>query len=139
TRLVDEERGYTGDRIMLFAPSTGLTVVVDSLVIDRAGPKQFFNLWHPQHVQSRGHNYVVSTIQNLVVRQPVPDGLASGQARLWQNPPGRSLLIQFLGNRDKESICREIRRRYAPSTVVGQRMCNFFFEGQRVTFVSVLR
>ncbi|HEV2124651.1 MAG TPA: hypothetical protein VGW38_18010, partial [Chloroflexota bacterium] len=50
TRLVDQETGYTGDRVVLFVPESGAYVVIDSIRVDRAGHKTFANVWHPEHV-----------------------------------------------------------------------------------------
>lgn len=128
TRLVDEERGYTGDRILIFAPESGLTIVVDSLHIDRAGPKVFCNTWHPQDVIERGDGWVRGRPKQIAIRQDS-----------WTNPATRELLIQFLGNRDKAADVRSIDRNYHPSDVFFQYLKNYFFAGQRLTFVTVLR
>jgi len=128
TRLSDEERGYTGDRITLFAPESGLTVVVDSLLNDRAGNKIFCNTWHPDHVVTKGDNWVVSHPERIAIRTDS-----------WPNPHTRDLLIQFLGNRDKIAEVREVDRRYHPSQTFFQYLRNTFFKGQRLTFVTVLR
>jgi hypothetical protein len=48
-------------------------------------------------------------------------------------------VIQFLGNRDKVFANREIERRFNPSQVFYQYLKNYFFKGQRLTFVTVLR
>lgn len=128
TRLVDAERGYTGDRIILFAPESGLHIVVDSLLIDVAGPKIFGNLWHPDQVRSKGDNYVVSWPERIPVR-----------TESWPNPHTQDLLIQFLGNRDKLTETKEIERRYNRSTAFYQTLNAYFFKGQRLLFVTVLR
>ena len=90
TRLVDVERGYTGDRIILFAPENGLTLVVDSLLVDREGPKIFSNMWHPDHLLAQGDNWVLSHPPHIPARR-----------QDWSNPHTRDLLIEFVGNRDK--------------------------------------
>ena len=128
TRLVDGERGYTGDRITLFAPESGLTIVVDSLLIERAGPKVFCNTWHPDRLLEQGDNWVLSHPEKIAVRTAA-----------WPNPPTRDLLIQFVGNRDKVAQTRELDRRYNPSQAFFQYLKNSFFKGQRLTFVTVLR
>jgi hypothetical protein len=128
TRLVDEERGYTGDRILLFAPENGLTIVVDSLLIDRAGHKVFCNTWHPDQILSQGDNWVLSHPARIPARR-----------QDWPNPHTRELLIEFVGNRDKIAGVREIDRRYNPSQAFYQHLANYFFQGQRLTFVTVLR
>jgi len=139
TRLRDEARGYTGDRILLFAPATGLTVVVDSVLIDRAGPKQVFNLWHPHHVVAHGPHHVVSRIPGLILRATSdPEPVTTGPG-YWINPPTHDLLIQFLDHRDQVTLRQTIRRRYALSEVFGQVLRNTFQAGQRLTFVTVLR
>ena len=128
TRVVDEERGYTGDRITLFAPESGLTIVVDSLLNDRAGSKIFCNTWHPDHVLDHGDNWTLSHPDQIAIR-----------TEYWPNPHTRDLVIQFLGNRDKIAQVREIDRRYNPSQAFFQYLKNYFFKGQRLTFVTVLR
>lgn len=128
TRLVDDERGYTGDRIVLFAPEDGLTIVVDSLRIDRAGPKVFCNTWHPDRILRQGDNWVLSQPARIPAR-----------GADWPNPPNRELVIEFVGTRDKVAGTREIDRRYNPSQAFFQHLANYFFAGQRLTFVTVLR
>jgi len=128
TRLVDEERGYTGDRITLFAPESGLTIVVDSLLIDRAGSKIFCNTWHPDQLLEQGDNWVLAHADQISIRQ-----------ESWPNPHTRDLLIQFVGNRDKVAATRVIDRRFHPSSAFYQYLKNYFFKGQRLTFVTVLR
>ena len=128
TRLVDDERGYTGDRITLFAPESGLAIVVDALLIDRPGSKVFCNTWHPGRLIEQGDNWVLAHPESIAVR-----------TEAWTNPHTRELLIQFVGNRDKIARTREIDRRYHPSQVFYQYLENQFFKGQRLTFVTVLR
>jgi hypothetical protein len=128
TRLVDEERGYTGDRIVLFAPETGLYLVVDSVLIDRPGPKAFFNIWHPDRIISAGDNYVVSRPEVIWVRKET-----------WPNPADSDLLIQFLDSRDKVVDRRALDRRFHESEAFSQSLHGYFFQGQRLTFVTVLR
>ncbi|MDB6127782.1 MAG: hypothetical protein JWM35_1678 [Verrucomicrobia bacterium] len=128
TRLVDRERGYTADRITLFAPESGLYIIVDSILIDEAGNKVFCNTWHPDKILQQGENYVVSWPDRIPVRQ-----------EYWPNPHHKDLLIQFLGNRDKTTLTKEIGRRYNRSTAFYQYLKSYFFKGQRLTFVTVLR
>lgn len=128
TRLVDEERGYTGDRITLFAPGNGLMIVVDSILNETTGTRVFCNTWHPDKVLQQGDNYVVSWPERIPIRK-----------EYWPNPHTRELLIQFLGNRDKITQTREIERRFNPSQTFFQYLKGTFFKGQRLTFVSVLR
>ncbi len=128
TRLVDDERGYTGDRITLFAPENGLTIVVDSLLIDRAGSKVFSNTWHPDHILAKGDNWVVSHPDRIPIR-----------SEYWPNPHTRDLVIEFVSNRDKVAQTRVIDRRFNPSEAFLQYLNNYFFKGQRLTFVTVLR
>lgn len=128
TRLVDEERGYTGDRIVLFAPENGLTLVVDSLLVDREGAKVFCNTWHPDELLAQGDNWILSHPHRIPARR-----------QDWPNPHTRDLLIEFVGNRDKIAAVREIDRRYNRSHTFYQHLANYFFKGQRFTFVTVLR
>lgn len=128
TRLVDDERGYTGDRITLFAPESGLTIVVDSLRIDRAGNKVFCNTWHPDQILQHGENWTLSHPDRIPIRQ-----------EYWPNPHTRDLVIEFVGNRDKIAQTREIDRRYNPSQAFFQYIKNWFYRDQRLTFVTVLR
>ncbi|MBS0662864.1 MAG: hypothetical protein JSR48_06345 [Verrucomicrobia bacterium] len=128
TRLVDTERGYTGDRIILFAPESGLYLVVDSIRIDVSGQKVFCNTWHPDKVLKQGDNYVVSWPDRIPIRQ-----------EYWPNPHHKDLLIQFLDNRDKITLTKVIGRRYNLSTVFYQYLKGYFYEGQRLTFITVLR
>jgi len=128
TRLVDRERGYTGDRITLFAPESGLYLIVDSILIDEAGQKVFCNTWHPDQILRQGDNYVVSWPDRIPIRQ-----------EYWPNPHRKDLLIQFLGNRDKITQTKEIGRRYNRSKAFYQYFKGYFYQGQRLTFVTVLR
>ena len=101
---------------------------MDSLLIDRAGSKVFSNTWHPDHILKKGDNWVLSHPERIAIRQ-----------ESWPNPHSRDLLIQFIGNRDKVAQTREIDRRFNPSETFFQYLKNYFFKGQRLTFVTVLR
>jgi hypothetical protein len=127
-RIVDGQTGYTGDRIILFAVETGMYIVVDSILIDRPGHKVFVNMWHPDQVLKQGENYTVSWPSRVAIRQ-----------EYWPNEHNRDLLIEFLGNRDKIGGTKEITRRFNPSKAFFQYMAGYFFTGQRLTFVTVLR
>ncbi len=128
TRLVDRERGYTGDRIILFSPETSLHIVVDSILIDEPGVKVFCNTWHPDNILKQGDNYVVSWPERIPIRK-----------EYWPNTHNKELLIQFLGNGDKVTKVKEIERRFNPSKVFLQYQNTYFFKGQRLLFVTVLR
>jgi len=128
TRLVDAERGYTGDRIVLFAPESSLYLVVDSIMIDVAGPKIFCNTWYPDNIIQAGEDYVVSWPEKIAIRK-----------EYWPNEHRKELLIQFIDNRYKVIRTKEIERRYNPSKAFFQYVQNYFFKGQRLTFVTVLR
>lgn len=133
TRLVDEDRGYTTDRILLYVPATGMVVAVDSVRIDREGPRSFTNMWHPDGLLGQGDltsqsgHWVRSWPQHIPIR-----------AEYWTNPRQRELLVQFLGNRDKVSQVRRIDRRFNPSDAFFQFVYSYFFVGQRLGFVTVL-
>ena len=133
TRLVDVDRGYTGDRIVLFLPATGMYVLVDAVRIDREGPKLFANVWHPDNVLATGAgdgeraHWTRSWPERIPIRN-----------EHWTNPHERELLIQFLGNRDRHSQTRTIDRRFNPSTAFFQFLYGYFFAGQRLGFVTVL-
>ena len=128
TRLTDRERGYTGDRIILFAPESGLYIVVDSLLIEESGNKVFCNTWHPDKILKQGDDYVVSWPDRIAIRK-----------EYWPNPHNQELLIQFLGNRDKITLTKEIGRRFNRSTAFYQYFKGYYFKGQRLTFLTVLR
>jgi hypothetical protein len=133
TRLYDDDRGYTGDRVILFVPATGMYVIVDAVHIDREGPKSFTNMWHPDGVLAQGDfagegsHWVRSWPEKIPIRN-----------EYWTNPHERELLVQFLGNRDKYSQVRSIDRRFNPSTAFLQFLYGYFFKGQRLGFVTVL-
>jgi hypothetical protein len=133
TRLTDEQNGYTGDRIILFVPSSGMYVVVDSIRIDRAGNKTFANIWHPGNILRQSDNYVVSWVPDFFIGFPVLT------KERWKNPHNKELLIQFVDNRDKTNEIHEIRRLYGPSKAFYQYISNYFFVGQRLTFITVLQ
>ena len=133
TRLYDDDRGYKADRIVLFVPATGMYVMVDSVQIDREGPKSFTNMWHPDGIQAQGEfaaedtHWVRSWPQHIPIRD-----------EYWSNPHERELLTQFVGNRDKYSQVRTIDRRFNPSTSFFQFLYGYFFAGQRLGFVTAL-
>ncbi|MDP7449714.1 MAG: hypothetical protein QF689_14070 [Candidatus Latescibacteria bacterium] len=133
TRLVDEDRGYTGDRIVLFVPDTGMYIIVDAVHIDREGPKSFTNMWHPDGLLAQGgladegSHWVRSWPHRIPIRN-----------EYWTNPHGRELLVQFVGNRDKYSQVRRIDRRFNPSDAFFQFLYGYYFAGQRLGFVTVL-
>ena len=138
TRLVDPERGYSADRIVLFAPDPGFYMVVDSVLVQRGGNKVFATLWHPDQVLSSGPGYVVSWPRDILVRHgswvksgPIP-------TLSWPNPHASDLLIEAIHPRDAVMGLGSIVRRYRPSAVSWQGLRSTFVEGQRLTFVSVL-
>ncbi|MDR0901874.1 MAG: hypothetical protein LBM92_03790, partial [Opitutaceae bacterium] len=128
TRLVDRERGYTGERIILFAPETSLYIIVDSIVIDEPGVKVFANVWHPDNILKQGDGYVVSWPERIPIRN-----------EYWKNTHDKELLIQFVGKFDSVTRVKEIERRFNPSKVFYQYLNTYFFKGQRLAFVTVLR
>jgi len=127
TRLRDPALGYTADRIILFVVETGMTIVVDSIRIDREGRKVFANVWHPENILSKGEDYVVSWPKRIGTVGPY-----------WENPHTRDLLIHFLDTRDKFIASKLITRRYNPSEVFYEYVANHFFAGQRLVFTTVL-
>ena len=133
TRLHDDDRGYCADRIVLFAPATGMYVVVDAVRIDREGPKSFTNMWHPDGISSQGDFAAEGShwVRSWPPRVPI-------RHEYWTNPHERELLVQFLGNRDKYSQVRTIDRRFNPSTAFFQFLYGYFYPGQRLGFVTVL-
>jgi hypothetical protein len=133
TRLIDDERGYTTDRIILFLVKTGVYIIVDAIHIDREGHKLFTNMWHPSHIieqsdfaTENGH-WMRSWPPKIPVRQDN-----------WTNPHHKELLIEFFDNRDKYTQVREIDRCYNPSQAFFQFLYSHFFKGQRLAFVTVL-
>jgi len=133
TRLVDDDRGYTTDRIVLFVPATGMYVIVDAVLIDREGPKSFTNMWHPDGILAQGDFDEEGShwVRSWPERIPIRD-------EYWTNRHERELLVQFLGNRDKYSQVRSIDRRFNPSTAFLQFLYGYFYPGQRLGFVTVL-
>ena len=129
TRLKDQALGYTSDRIILFLPDSGAYIVVDHIRVDRAGHRVFANLWHPDNVLKQGEDYVVSWPPKIHMNKEVT----------WSNQRNRDLLIQFLPNRDAIRAVKSIPRRYHDSAVFYEYVTNHFFEGQRLTFVTLLR
>ena len=57
TRLTDPALGYTWDRIVVFVPSSAMSVVVDSIRVDREGRRVFANVWHPENILSKGEGW----------------------------------------------------------------------------------
>ena len=133
TRLVDEERGYSTDRIVLFLVEQGVYIVVDSIHIDRDGHKLFANMWHPDAIIEQGDfsSEAAHWARSWPPRVPIRE-------EYWQNPHERELLIEFLDNRDKYSQVRSIDRRFNPSQAFYQFLYSHFFRGQRLAFVTVL-
>lgn len=133
TRLIDDERGYTTDRIILFMPTTGMYIIVDAVLIDREGHKLFANMWHPAHILEHGDFNTEEShwMRSWPPRIPIREDY-------WTNPHNRELLIQFLDNRDKYTQIREIDRTYNPSQTFYQFLYSRFFKGQRLAFVTVL-
>ncbi|MCI0515150.1 hypothetical protein L0128_18200, partial [candidate division KSB1 bacterium] len=133
TRLIDDARGYTADRIILFLVEPGWYIVVDAVEIDRPGHKLFVNMWHPAHILTQGefsaesNHFVVSWPPQIPIRQDY-----------WPNPHQRELLLQFLENRDKFTETKIIDRCYNPSAAFYQYLYSYFFKGQRLAFVTIL-
>ena len=128
TRLKDEQLGYTGDRIIVFVPSSGMAIVVDSVRIDHGGHKLFANVWHPENILRRGDSWVVSWPEKINWRSAV-----------WQNQHNRDLLIQFLDRPGKTTGEKRISRRWGQSDSFYEYAWARWFEGQWLTFVTVLQ
>ena len=127
TRLRDTTLGYTADRIILFAVETGMYIVVDSIRVDKAGHRTFANVWHPDDILKQGDGWVVAWTPKIHIRTDA-----------WDNPHTRELLIRFVENRDAVRATKSIRRKWHESAVFYEHASNWFFEGQRLTFVTVL-
>jgi len=128
TRLKDEQLGYTGDRIVLFVPSTSMAVVVDSVRIERGGHKLFANVWHPENILRRGDGWVVSWPEKI-----------NWRTQTWQNSHNRDLLIQFLDRPGKVTGEKRISRRWGQSDAFYEYAWSRWFDGQWLTFVTVLQ
>ncbi len=135
TRLIEQTRGYTADRIVLFFLDPGMYIVVDSILIDQEGPKVFANLWHPESVLAQGT--LDGELEQYVVSWPGPIQV---REKTFANPHQRDLLIQFLDNRDKPAAIDKINRNYSyDSQCFYQWLQAYWFKGMRFNFVTVLR
>lgn len=98
TRLIDDNLGYEGDRIIFYVKALDCFVVIDALRYTRQTYLTMANLWHTRQILSRGEGWydtVYDSLQTLDVRGndrlliyfPEREHLHEGveeQMRYWQ-------------------------------------------------------
>jgi hypothetical protein len=123
TRLVDQDMGYQSDRVITFIKADGWFVVVDAVKILRTGYYTFANLWHAQHILSKGKDFV---------------DVATDSIQAIKFPTDRSLLLVFPETYAKTLGDEPISRSYQQENVIYQTISGQYKAGDTELFVTVL-
>lgn len=80
TRLIDDDLGYTSDRIIVYLKEENVFLVVDAIKVLRSDYFTFTNLWHTRRLHEEGPGYFATSIDSI---------------QQWAFPDERRLLIEF--------------------------------------------
>ena len=123
TRLLDDDLGYSSDRIIVYVKSNGLYLVFDIVTFHKTGYYTLATLWHATDVLQQGDNHFVTAVDTI-------DGHTL--------PKTKALLIAFLEGGDRKSGVFDIRRCKQDETAVFQARASHYQAGHRETFVTAL-
>lgn len=123
TRLIDEELGYTWDRVVTFIREQQVFVVIDGISIQRPDYFTFTNFWHGQRVLAQGKHYV-------------DIGIDSIQQYTFPSPTG--LLVYFPETYAKKDSIEPIRRQDQTEHAVYQTIASQYKAGDVELFVTIL-
>ncbi|MEK6756477.1 MAG: hypothetical protein AABZ02_10040, partial [Bacteroidota bacterium] len=123
TRLIDDKLGYQWDRIITYIKEDDFFVVVDGIKILRSDYFTFANLWHAQHVFSRGEDYFDAATDSI-------QGIKFSTER--------SLLVYFPQLYAKTIGVEPISRSQQTEHAIYQTISSHYKAGDTELFVSVL-
>ncbi len=123
TRLVDDNWGYSWDRVVTYVKDPEMFVVFD---IFKALREEWFtlaNLWHTQKITERGEHWYRTAYEKI-------------QASLL--PAAKDLLILFPETHYRMDGVEPIKRHYQDELAIHQVTAQHFELGETVGFVTVL-
>jgi hypothetical protein len=123
TRLIDEKLGYQWDRVITYVKEDDFFIVIDGIKILRSDYFTFANLWHAQHVLSRGENYF---------------DVATDSIQGVKFSTERSLLVCFPETYAKTLGAEPISRSQQAEHAVYQTISSQYKAGDTELFVTVL-
>ena len=123
TRLLDDQLGYTSDRVIVYVKPNELYLVFDIVTFHRDGYYTLATLWHATHVLDQGDNSFVTAVDTVAGRTL---------------PKTKALLIAFLEGGDRRSGVFDIRRHRQDESAVYQTLASHYHAGHRETFVTAL-
>ena len=123
TRLTDDNLGYQWDRVVTYLKKPGWFVVVDGIKILRSDYFTFANLWHAQHILSRGDHFFD------IVTDSVPG---------FQFSPKQSLMVYFPDTYAKTEGAEPLSRHWQQEQAIYQTISSQYKAGGYEIFVTVL-
>ena len=123
TRLVDDNLGYSADRVIVYVKPNELYLVFDIVSFQRSGYYTLATLWHATDVLDRGENHFVTAVDRI-----------AGHAL----PKTQALLIAFLEGGDRKLASFDVCRNRQSETAAYQSIASHYYAGQRQTFVTAL-
>jgi hypothetical protein len=129
TRLIDDNWGYSADRVVAFIKEAGAYVVFD---VFKSFREEFFtlaNLWHTRKIHARGRHWYDTGYDALS---------AYGGASAVKLPETTRLLIAFPDSAFKLESVTPQKRHYQDEFTIAQATGQHFELGETVGFVTVL-
>ena len=123
TRLIDDNMGYSWDRIVTHLKEEGAFVVVDAVKSDVADYFTYTNLWHTRRIHTSGEGYYDTSIDSIL-----SDAL----------PDEKRLLIHFLEQNAKSDGFYDENRHFKKEIAIYQTQSSHYLAGDYEVFVTVL-
>jgi len=123
TRLIDDDMGYSWDRIITFIKDPGLFVVFDVFKAKREGYFTLANLWHTRKIIAQGNHWydtVYDKIQNSIF------------------PQDHNLMIIFPKTHFRMEGIEPEKRNYQDEFAIHQTAAQHFELGETTGFITVL-
>lgn len=123
TRLIDDNLGYQWDRVITYLKEDDCFIVVDAIKILRSDYFTFSNLWHAQHIFSRGEHYV---------------DVATDSIQGFKFSTEQSLLVCFPETYAKKVGVEPISRSNQTEQAIYQTVSSQYKAGDTEMFVTIL-
>ena len=123
TRVIDDNMGYTWDRIITYLKEDDTFIVVDAIEANREDYFTYTNLWHTRQIHEQGPNYFDTSIDSI---------------RSVALPTNKRLLIQFLETRAKSAGAYDEHRHFQSEKAIYQTQSSHYLQGDFEIFVTVL-
>jgi hypothetical protein len=123
TRIIDQQRGYESDRVIVYLKDENIFLVFDIAKIRETGYYTFSTLWHGTTLLNRGDHHYVTAVDSILSYKP---------------PQDQALLINFLQKGIRSDGVFPIRRARQDELAVYQTISSHYIAGQVETFVTAL-